>query len=292
MKSCEHCHNHQAWYVILALVFIVALLGFSQQSQAAKRIVTIDGAVTEIVFALDQGERVVGRDVTSSYPPSVNDLPDVGYMRQLTVEGILSLSPDMVIATSDSKPSKTLDAVSEAGVKVVIVDNEPSFEGVLAKVTQIAKALDVVEKGENLKAQVRSEYNQAMEQIEALSSESPTKGLFVLAIRNGNLNVAGAGSRANAFIKMLGLTNPVEQQVQNYQLLSSEAAIEANPDVVLMIEQGLSMSGGRQAVMENPVLKQIEAMKLNRLVIMPNDSLAFGPRIGQMIQQVSQQISN
>lgn len=292
MKSREHGYNHQAWYVILALVFAVALLGFSKQSQAAKRIVTIDGAVTEIVFALDMGERVVGRDITSTYPPEVNDLPDVGYMRQLTVEGILSLNPDMVIATTDSKPNKTLDAVEDAGVKVVIVDNEPSFDGVLAKVTQIAKALDVVEEGEKLNNKIRAEYDQAMKVLLDKQSKTPTKGLFVLAIRNGNLNVAGAGSRANAFIKMLGLNNPVEQQIQNYQLLSSEAAIEANPDVVLMIEQGLSMSGGREAVMDNPVLKQIEAMKHNRLVVMPNEALAFGPRIGQVIQQVSQQISN
>ncbi|WP_006460715.1 heme/hemin ABC transporter substrate-binding protein [Thiomicrospira aerophila] len=276
---------------ILMFLGLVLLMGLGHKAQAAERIVTIDGSVTEIVFALGLGDKVVGRDITSRYPEAVNDLPDVGYMRQLTVEGVLSLSPDLIIATSDAKPSKTLDRLQASGIRVEIIDNTPSLDGIMHKVEQIAAVLGVPERGRDLNQVIAQEFDQAIAIIaeQQASGASQPQGIFVLTVRNGNLSVAGKGSRANELLKMIGVTNPVEQQIYNYQPLSAEAAININPDFIFMLEQGVSMSGGKQAVLNNPVLKHTQAFDQQRLIIMPNDALSFGPRLGQMISHVYQQ---
>ena len=251
---------------------------------------TIDGSVTEIVFALGFGDKLVGRDVTSTYPEAVKDLPDVGYMRQLTVEGVLSLAPTLIIATSDAKPSKTLDRLQASGVRVEIIENTPSLEGVLHKVDKIAAVLGVAEKGAQLRQTIQTEFDHALNHIAQQATSKPKpQAIFVLAVRNGNLSVAGRGSRANELLKMVGVMNPVEQQIHNYQPLSAEAAININPQFIFMLEQGVNMSGGKQAVLNNPVLKHTQAFEQQRLIIMPNDALSFGPRLGQMITYVYQQ---
>ncbi|WP_052501444.1 heme/hemin ABC transporter substrate-binding protein [Thiomicrospira microaerophila] len=289
-------HNHtpmgiKAWLVLAGFLGLVLLMGFGHKAQAAERIVTIDGSVTEIVFALGLGDQVVGRDITSRYPQAVNDLPDVGYMRQLTVEGVLSLAPTLIIATSDAKPSKMLDRLQASGVRVEIIENTPTLEGILYKVERIAAVLGVPKKGAQLNLTIKRDFEQALAQIQLQQAGLVVKpqGIFVLSVRNGNLSVAGQGSRANELLKMIGVHNPVEQQINNYQLLSAEAAININPDFIFMLEQGVSMSGGQQAVLNNPVLKHTRAFDQQRLIIMPNDALSFGPRLGQMVTQIYQQ---
>jgi iron complex transport system substrate-binding protein len=214
-------------------------------------------------------------------------------MRHLTVEGVMSLNPDLILVTSDAKPNHALDRLQASGVKVEVIENQPSLEGVLHKIDRIAEIFGVRDLGDKLKHQVNQDVLQVMQMIQkevGKLTQSP-QGLFVLAVRNGNLSVAGQGSRANALIKMIGLSNPLENQVRNYQPLSAEAAIQINPDFVLMLEQGVSMSGGISAVLNNPVLQHTQAFKQQALIVMPNDVLNFGPRLGQMISQVYQQWS-
>lgn len=277
---------YQAW--LLACMLVATPL------MAQERIVTIDAAVTEIVFALGAGEQVVGRDTTSTYPLSVQALPDVGYMRQLTVEGILSLNPTVVIASSDAKPSKTLDRLAESGVRVVVVENESTLAGIERKIHDIAQALQLAPRAQALIDKMTLDFNQAQAQIQQQQAamQRPLSALFVLSVRNGNLSVAGQGSRANALLQLLGVHNPVEKQIHNYQPLSAEAAINVDPDVILMIEQGVSMSGGEQAVLANPVLQSTRAMKGHRLLIMPNEALVFGPRIGEVMRDVAERLKH
>ncbi|MCX2959272.1 MAG: ABC transporter substrate-binding protein, partial [Serratia symbiotica] len=83
--------------------------------------ISIGGDVTEIVFALGAGDEVIARDSTSLQPKAVKKLPDIGYMRQLNAEGILSLKPTLVLTTELAQPALVLTQLSESGVKVVSV---------------------------------------------------------------------------------------------------------------------------------------------------------------------------
>lgn len=91
------------------LVTAVLALSWAFSVTAAERIVVAGGSLTELIYAMGAGERVVGVDETTSYPPETAKLPHIGYWKQLSSEGILSLRPDSVITWQDAGPQIVLD---------------------------------------------------------------------------------------------------------------------------------------------------------------------------------------
>ena len=87
----------------------------------ASRVVSIGDFITEIVYALGEEGRLVGRDFTSTYPDAANKLPDVGYMRALSPEGVLSINPTAIIAVEGSGPKETIEVLKKASVPFVFV---------------------------------------------------------------------------------------------------------------------------------------------------------------------------
>ena len=84
----------------LALISALPLLAFAAPQE---KIVTLGGDVTEIVYALGASSSLVARDSTSQWPQAANVLPDVGYLRQLNAEGILSMRPTLVLASAQAQ---------------------------------------------------------------------------------------------------------------------------------------------------------------------------------------------
>src|SRR3546814_7708663 len=110
------------------------------RAEAAGGIVSVGGAGTEIVYALEQQDRLLAVDTTSLYPAETAVLPNVGYMRQLSAEPILALGPALVLAIEDAGPVTALDQLRDAGVPVVMVPETHTPEGVLAKIDTVAAA--------------------------------------------------------------------------------------------------------------------------------------------------------
>lgn len=125
------------------------------------RIVTLSGAITEIVFALGAGSQVVGVDASSSYPRAVNQLAKVSYHRRLSAEGVLSLAPTLIIATSEAGPPAAIEHLRSAGAELLIVPHEPTVESTLMKIERIASALDASEAGDTLITQIREQLDLA-----------------------------------------------------------------------------------------------------------------------------------
>ena len=105
------------------------------ETEAPSRIVSLGGSVTEIIFALGQQDRLIARDTTSTYPVAALDLPDVGYVRALSPEGVLSVDPDLILAIEGSGPPETMEVLQAANVPVVMVPEGYDTPAVLAKIT-------------------------------------------------------------------------------------------------------------------------------------------------------------
>ena len=104
------------------------------------RLVTIGGAITEVVYALGAQSQLVGSDTTSIYPAEALATPKVGYMRQLSAEGLLSLKPDAIIATTEAGPPVVLDAVRSAGVALELITADHSWGEVQRKIQAVGRA--------------------------------------------------------------------------------------------------------------------------------------------------------
>ena len=128
----------------------------TSRSADPARIVSIGGAITEILYALGFEDRLAGVDSTSLYPAAaLRDKPNVGYMRQLSAEGVLGLNPSLVLAVQGSGPKETMDVLEAAKVPLVLVPETFSEAGLLDKIKLVGHAMGADKRAECLTAAVR-----------------------------------------------------------------------------------------------------------------------------------------
>lgn len=240
---------------------------FSLNAVAADRIVSVGGDVTEIVYALGAGNRLVARDTTSTLPAAKN-LPDVGYMRQLNAEGILSLKPTMVLASELAEPSLVLRQIADVGVKVVPVSGEASLDNVPHKIQQVASALNLEKQG----AAVTQKYEQQLAAVPRTPLK--TKVLFILSHGGMTPMAAGQDTAADAIIKASGAQNAM-QGFSRYRPLSQEGVVASAPDLVLITSDGFKTLGTVDKVWALPGMALTPAAK-NKQILVVDDMALLG----------------
>ncbi len=263
------------------LVVAAALLLAVGPALAAGRIVAVGGDVTEIVFALGAGDRLVAVDSTSRHPEAAEDLPDVGYLRRLAAEPIVALDPDLVLASAAAGPPVVIDQLRGAGVRVVEIPDAPDVAGVVAKVEAVGEALGLRDEAAQLALDVRGQVAAVQGALAAL--ESRPRVLFMLNVGRGAPLTGGRDTSAAAIIALAGGTNAVDG-FAGYKPLSQEAAIAAAPDVVLLPAATLEALGGPDALLARPELRSSPAAATGRVVAMDGLLLlGFGPRLGEAV---------
>ena len=243
------------------------------------RIVSLGGAVTEIVFALGFGEKVVGVDASSSYPEAVNDIAKVSYHRRLSAEGIISLAPTLIIATTEAGPPEVIQQLRSAGVTILILPHEPTVECTIEKIQIIGSALNK----EKEAAEIIGQINKDLNQVKSLNKKqiNKQKVIFIYARGQGNLMVAGKETAANTMVELAGAVNAV-QGYEGYKPLTAEAVVAAAPDVILLMDSGLLSIGGAEKIWSIPGISLTPAGKSKRYQAIDGlRFLGFGPRVTQ-----------
>lgn len=274
---------------VLAPLLVAALAWTgAAHAEEARRIVSVAGSLTEIVYALGQESRLVGADATSLYPPSARALPQVGYQRTLSAEGILSLAPDLVLATEAAGPPAVIDQIRAAGVPVRIVTHDLSPDGLGQKVRSVADALDRAEEGERLANRIRAELDATLLRVGA--AQTRPKVLFFMNAGRGAPLAAGRDTAADAMIRLAGGQNALAD-FEGYKPLSTEALTAAAPDVLLLPEHALTALGGETGLARVPGLTLTPAWRNRRIVAM--DALlllGFGPRTGAAVATLARRL--
>jgi iron complex transport system substrate-binding protein len=243
----------------------------------AKAIVTLGGSITETVYALGEGSRIVGVDASSLYPPEATEQDQVGYYRQVSAEGIISLAPDLVIASDAAGPADALEQVKGVGVPVEVVSAEKTLAGAKSRIVAISELLNQEGKGQEIVAQIEARLGE----VEA--PEKKLKVLFIYARGAGSLNVSGTKTAADEMIQLAGAVNAV-QEYEGYKPINSESIVAAAPDVILLTEKGLESMGGPEAVKGLPGVSLTPASENNRILGMDDLLLlGMGPRTGEAV---------
>jgi iron complex transport system substrate-binding protein len=248
-----------------------------EQVSGGRRIVSIGGAVTEIVFALGHGGDVVATDTTSDFPGELTAaLPKVGYLRALASEGILSLKPDIVLADHDAGPPDVLRQITEIGIDLRQFPERPGADGVAAKIAFIGRALQDEAAADDLAAAFATDLAAIRAAVAAL--EKRPSVLFLLNAGATGLRGAGSGTSAHEMIALAGGRNAFGA-AEGYQSVSPEAALAADPDFILMMRQSIDDMGGVEAVRRLPILAHLRASAEGRILGLPGSYLlGFGPR--------------
>ncbi|MBP2171209.1 iron complex transport system substrate-binding protein [Erwinia toletana] len=250
--------------------WLIALIALPLSALAAGRVVSIGGDVTQIIYALDAQQDLVGRDSTSLHPAQVTKLPDVGYMRQLNTEGILALKPTLVLASELAKPSLVLQQVEQAGVKVVTITGATDLKAIDSKIATIATALQRQDAGKNLQQRIDK-------QLSALPAQPlPVKALFILAHSGMTAMAAGRNTAADAAFSAAGVQNAMGN-IQRYQPLSQEGVIASAPDLVVVSVSGMDKIGSEENLWKLPGLAMTPAGKNKQLLVVDDMALlGFG----------------
>lgn len=271
-------HQRKPAPLVWALLVWFALV---TSAAAEERLVAIGGDVTEIVFALGAGDRLVAVDSTSSFPEAAADLPDFGYMRRLAAEPIVALAPDLVLVSEAAGPPTVIDQLRAAGVAIAMVPDAPDLAGVIAKIEAVGRALDLETEAAALALSVERDVAAVQAALSGIADRP--RVLFMLNIGRGAPLTGGAATSAEAIIELAGGRNAIEG-FDGYKPLSPEAAIAAAPDVVLVPVATMDALGGAEAVLERPELRSSPAGVSGRLVAMDGLLLlGFGPRLGTAV---------
>ncbi len=245
--------------------------------QEPQRIVAVGGVITEVIYALGLQNRIVGVDSTSLFPPeALRDKANVGYVRALSAEGVLSLKPSLVMLIEGAGPPGAVSLLAESGVGIVRVPDETSAEGVASKIEAIGAALGAAEPAARLAAQTRARFAELASLRGAIAK--PRRVLFVLSLQNGRVMVGGRNSSADAIIRHAGGVN-VADGVEGYKTMTDEAIMAGAPDMILMMRNNANHVTSPEELFAMPAFAETPAARQKRLIAMDGlYLLGFGPR--------------
>lgn len=249
------------------------------------RLVSIGGSLTEIIFALGEEGKLVARDQTAIYPEAAMALPDVGYMRQLAPEGVLSVTPSGLLVIEGSGPPEALEVLSHAGVEYQTVPESYSAEGVLVKIRAVGQALGVEEKAEALATVTQQQFDDLAARTAAVTE--PKRVLFILSTQGGKIQASGTGTAADGIIALAGAVNAIDDYL-GYKALTEEAIIDAAPDVILMMDRGGDHGATDADLKSNPAIALTPAGQSGAFHRLDGAYLlGFGPRAAAAAAEVA-----
>ena len=273
-----------------AWLSVCAGLALASQALAAdlpQRWVSAGGALSEWISVLGGEQRLVGVDTTSQHPASLKALPSIGYQRQLSAEGILSLRPDVLVGTEEMGPPPVLTQIRAAGVRVEMFSSEARVDAV----EQNLRHLGVLLGSEQQAAQVAADYRQQLQtlqaQLEPLKDSAP--GVLLLVGHGGaKPMIAGKGTSGDWLLRQAGGRNLAEHP--GYKNFSAETLAALDPDVLVVSDRSLDDEHALQALLkENPALAASRAVKDKRLVPLDPTLLVggLGPRLPGVLHELA-----
>ncbi len=266
----------------LAFSLLGCALSLSSPSvMAGERIVSIGPATTELILALGGEQSLVATDVSSPEPRGV---PKVGYHRALATEGILSLSPTLVVGSDEMGPNSTLDQLRRANVKVEVMATAPTLANLNERIDTLAHLLGDQAAGSKLKEEIAAQSDTLAAQAK---QNKPLKVAFLLLHKGQPTSIAGGNTTASALVTLAGGVNPVAG-LHDYKPVSTESLIELQPDLVLVSGRDWQQYQDPDAVLSQvPALSATPAGKNKAIHAIDGHALQGGLSL-RSLQQANQ----
>jgi iron complex transport system substrate-binding protein len=248
------------------------------------RILSIGGDVTEILYALKADDKIIAVDSTSQFPSdALKTKGNVGYLRALSSEGVLSTNPSLIIAGKDAGPPPVVAVLKASSIPYIEVPDSQTPEGVAAKIRFIASVVGAQAAGDALAKDVENDFALLAEQRTKIGK--PKRALFILSVQNGRATIGGAGTSADAMLKLAGAEN-VAAGAHGYKPLADEAAVELAPDAIVTMQHGRNGPPSAdiasvKSLQGSPALQNHQVIEMNGLYL-----LGFGPRCARAAREL------
>ena len=258
-------------------------------AELPQRWVSAGGALSEWVSVLGGESKLVGVDTTSQHPASLKALPSIGYQRQLSAEGILSLQPQILLGTEEMGPPPVLAQIRSAGVRVELFSAQPDLPSLQGNLQHLGKLLDAQPRA----AQVFAAYQQQLDAHKVrvtraqLKEKSPGV-LLLIGQAGGTPLVAGKDTTADWLVQRAGGHNLATHS--GYKPFSVESLVSLDPDVLVFADRTLTGEAAQAALFkENPALAATRAAKGRRVIELDPTLLVggLGPRLPDALKTLS-----
>ncbi len=250
--------------------------GSAAQAKEASRILALGGAVTEILYDLGAADRIVAVDSTSQFPPeALKTHKNVGYLRALSTEGVLSIAPDTIIASDKAGPPEVVRALKASGIDYFEVNDDATPEALATRVRAIANKVGMAAKGEDVVKRIETSFADLAAARDQLTRKPSV--LFILGLQGSRATVGGTDSVADAMLRLAGATNAAAS-LNGFKPVSEESIIAMDPEAIVV----MSRTAGhtiRDTVLALPGVAATRAGRERRVIEMDGlYLLGFGPR--------------
>ena len=281
---------------LIAAAFGCGRFGNQANEITGDRVVVISPIYNEIIWALGAQDKVVGVDLSSTYPPEIKNVTTVGYHRALSAEGILSLHPTAILTDGNIGPPQVVDQIKQLNIPTKTFDTKnDSIDGTKALIREIGAYFQKQEKAEELCRTLDSQYAASMEKVKQFSDHprvavihfGRASNVYMVVGKRGQGDAAGAGQMVEWAGGEMALNADGMQR-----MASPEVIAQANPDVILVTDFGFDRLGGSiDQIKALPGVDTSNAAKTGRIYrVGENVLMYFGPRTGENIQKVAELI--
>ncbi|MBV1880258.1 MAG: ABC transporter substrate-binding protein [Pseudomonadales bacterium] len=264
---------------IVSILLSALILISSHYSRADDaRIISTNASVTELLFALGKDENLIAIDVTSQTPTNYRALANIGYHRNLSAEGLLSLNPSHIIGSDHMGPPPVISALLKTDIKLIQLVNSKNIGDVRSNIQNLAKTLNTTNKAGPLLKKLERQEQQLKN-----NRWSKKKVAFLLSMDPKKLRLGGLDTTANAFIEVLNAKNVVD--FNNYQNVSAESILALDADIIIVA--GRNQDLAIQELFEaNPILKHTKANINNAIYSINSSSIIAGLSIAAIDEAI------
>lgn len=271
--------------ILISFALIIHIQVFSQQKKSIcqtaddpSRIVSIGSSITEIIYFLNSQDQIIAIDITSNFPEDAKKFPSVGYIRNLSAEGLLSTNPSIIISEDDIGPKNIIKQIQDTKTELRIIPEEQTLNGIIQKIQCVGNIIGQQKEAEE---KISSEINPVINKIKEIKKEkdlSNIKIMMILSTEGNSTVVAGSNTSGDSFIKMLGATN-IFESINGWKAVTAETILLKNPDYIIIPEKDLHKQSNVNTISENMILKETNAGKNNGYIIKDGMAiLGYGPR--------------
>jgi iron complex transport system substrate-binding protein len=258
---------------LIFLLLAIFLLGCAQESQPSG-IVSLSPANTEILFALDAGDQVIGVTKYCNYPPEAKNITKVGGYVDVDVEKVISLNPGLVVA--EKANGEAIEMIEKAGIRIIVLEAK-TVEDVISNIKLVGKAVGREEKAE----EIANEINLTIEEIQS-GIVGKAKPRVLVVVWHEPIYVAGNNTFIDDVIEKADGINAANH-IDDFKAIGYEDIISINPDVILIP----SGHGSYEALINNTALQDVKAIKEKRVYLVDQDILSRpSPRVVEAIKTV------
>jgi iron complex transport system substrate-binding protein len=267
-----------------SLILMRGLGAAAQPAAAARphRVVSLAPSVTETLFALGLGNRLVGVTTYCDYPTEARNIAKIGGFMSPSLEAVVAQRPDFVIGVSGATDPVKVREMERLGLKVTLI-SLASVRDILASIKSIARLMGSPEAGEKLARKITLQFEQVKKRVAGAPRRST-----LLAVGLRPLVVVGGKNFIDELITLAGGENIAGNAAQSWLNLPDEYVVAKAPQVI--IEAGMGSERGPSGKSWAD-LKSIPAVKERRIYAYESDKiLRPGPRIGEGVEEIARLI--